>query len=85
MLINFPTIENTRDEIEVVHGYAEALRETKIALKQEVDVLEGKLLNALEAWNDIEERRLKTVEKANFMIMNARNLQHQAEVEKDRA
>ena len=61
------------------------LREKNAALEQEVDTLEGKLSNALEARDLTEKRGLEAVEKEQSMVTNAQNLQHLAEVEKDQA
>ena len=61
------------------------LRKKSAELEEEVDVLERKLKEALEARTGADERRLDTVEEAHTMVTKAQNLQRLAEVDKDRA
>ena len=72
------TIETLRKYIAWIPKEHLQLREKNVALEQEVDVLEGKLGNALAARN-------RAVEEADLMVTNAQDLQHLAEEKKDRA
>lgn len=61
------------------------LREKNAQLGEDVDALEQKLEEALEAQNSAEERSVKAVGKACVKVTKAQNVQQLAEVERDRA
>ena len=79
------TIETLQKDIAAFPQEHIQLREKNVALEQKVDDLEAKLSDAIKARDDAEQRKRRTAEKANSMVTDAQNLQHQAEVEKDQA
>ena len=79
------TIETLQKEIDGIPQEHLQLREKNAELEQKVNELEEKLGKALDARNDVEEKKRKTADEAISMVADAQKEQHWAEMERDQA